>query len=111
MLLQYTRAKFDISLIPGNRDIISLFTYPLEICEKLNEKLSPNDVNTIRRSRLFTSAEDSLLLRGVVCLFLKISLFILRDEPIIVHDIFRTCMAKKNGLPFLIDLCPIVESI
>ena len=73
MLLQHARAEYDQALLPGRQDILSLFTYPLEICSKIEDKPSRNEEYMIRKSRhMFTSAEDNLLLRGVVrwiCLF------------------------------------------
>lgn len=67
MLLQQAQADYDPILLPGRQDLLSLFSYPLEICSKLDEKLGRKEELIVRKSRyLFTSGEDNLLLRGVV---------------------------------------------
>jgi len=67
LLLQNAYAEYDQTLLPGRRDLLSLFSYPSEICN-LHVKLGPMEESIVRRSRFFfTSGEDNLLLRGVVC--------------------------------------------
>lgn len=68
MLLHHARADYDRSLIPGYRDLAQVLTYPSEIMgNEVGMPMSQEQQKFLRQNKLqFTTAEDNLLLRGVV---------------------------------------------
>jgi len=69
LLLQHARADYDKSMIPGYRDLSELVSYRSEVCGSccLPGKMAFEKEIQLRKCRgQFTSAEDNLLLRGVV---------------------------------------------
>lgn len=73
LLLQHARADYDKSMIPGYRDLSELVSYRSEVygdsCQPA--KIMFEKEIQLRKCRgQFTGAEDNLLLRGVVSLFI-----------------------------------------